>query len=225
MIEPRCRCPQSTASERNDPQRHALVRWFGGFAFGERRAGPSGAADALSSLHRPRFCAPLPAGRFISCRACVSFHFAPRLPAGKAARAIHARAWRAGASLRPPRPCRRGPSRAGCGPFAARGGGRVGWLRRGWFVGVCCGSCACGGASGAVRGAAVAVARAGVVAGWLGVGLGSGWGRAGFCGSGRAWLAAAGAAGSGLSGEWSGGPSGPSGFLGDAHWRPSGCHP
>lgn len=76
---------------------------------------------------------PVAAGR---CRARVSFHFAPRIPGDKAARALPARAWRSGASLRPPRPCRRGPSRAGCGPFAARGGGWVGRLRRGCVRGL-----------------------------------------------------------------------------------------
>ena len=95
------------------------------------------------------------------CRARVSFHFAPRIPGDKAARAIHARAWRRGASLRPARPCRRGPSRAGFGPFAARGGGWVGWLRRGWFVGVCGGCSFFGGVAGAFGGGAAGGGGAG----------------------------------------------------------------
>ena len=101
------------------------------------------------------------AGRAFRCRARVSFHFAPRIPGDKAARAIHARAWRRGASLRPARPCRRGPSRAGFGPFAARGGGWVGWLRRGWFVGVCGGCSFFGGVAGAFGGGAAGGGGAG----------------------------------------------------------------
>jgi hypothetical protein len=139
------------------------------------------------------------------------FSFCPRLPAGKARGlsmpALGGRARpcaRLGLAGGVPRGPVAGRSRRAAGPgwlapaWLVRGG--VLWLVCVWWC-VRCGSW-CGGCGGAP----------GVVAGWLGVGLGSGWGRAGFCGSGRAWLAAAGAAGSGLSGEWSGGPSGPSGF-------------
>ena len=81
-----------------------------------------------------------------------SFDCAPRIPGDKAARAVHARAWRSGASLRPPRPCPRGPSGGGSGrpraagwrwSLAVRGFGGVSWLL--FVVGVfgwrCCRWC------------------------------------------------------------------------------------
>lgn len=58
------------------------------------------------------------------CRARGSLHVAPRLPAGKAGGAILPRL-RGFGILPPLGHCPRGPSRAGCGPFAARGG--AGW--------------------------------------------------------------------------------------------------
>lgn len=68
----------------------------------------------------------LPAGRPSRCRARVSSHFAPRFPGRKAARAIHARAWRSGPSLARPRPCCRGPSGVGTGARLRRAAGAGG---------------------------------------------------------------------------------------------------
>jgi|GEM_PF-5868925 len=68
-----------------------------------------------------------------AARACL-FMMSRVSPGDKAGRAIPARPWRVGASMRRPRPCARGPSRACQGTFAARGGGRwsfPAWLRPG----------------------------------------------------------------------------------------------
>ena len=96
-----------------------------------RRAGPSGAAEALSALPRPRRCAPLPAGRVISCRARWFFDCARRIPRRNAGRFLLAPF----ARRHPWRRLRRGPL---AGPLVAVRGARRGlgwpapvWPRRG----------------------------------------------------------------------------------------------
>lgn len=137
------------------------------------------------------------------CRARVSFHFAPRIPGDKAARAIPARAWRRGASCAPLGLVAVAPRGPVFGPFAARGGGWVGWLRRCWFVwGVpwcvlvwCvlvwwCGRCGwwCGGCGGARRSWFLRAGRSS--GGRAGLGRAGRFGSGRACGAGRGWFGA-----------------------------------
>ena len=114
----------------------------------------------------------LGAGRPFRCRARGSFHCAPRIPAGKPGRAILARPWRAGASLRPPRPCLRGPLGGRCGPSRAA---CWRWSLAVRAVGVCCGcSSWCSAGSGGVAGGSGGAAWwRGAVAAWRGGGGGA----------------------------------------------------
>ena len=101
-----------------------------------------------------------------------SFDFAPRIPAGKPGRAIHARPWRSGASMRPPRACLRGPS-GGRGGRPRAAGWR--WSLAVRALGVCCGCFSwCSAGSGGVAGGSGGAAWwRGAVAAWRGGGGGA----------------------------------------------------
>lgn len=150
------------------------------------------------SPHVPGFVPRSKRGKFFMPRARAS-SLCPAYPQAQGGGGCPAPAWRPGASMRPARPCPCGPSRAGCGPFAARGGGWVGRSRRCCFVGVCRGCFPfCGSrASGAVRGSASGGWCAAFGAGWVVGGVAGWFGGSGACGPGRSACSGSGGVGGG----------------------------
>ena len=134
------------------------------------RAAPARNRSSHGKRHRARAWgargrSPVPMPR------AGNFDCAPRIPGDKAARAVHARAWRSGASLRPPRPCLRGPLGGRCGPSRAA---CWRWSLAVRAVGVCCGCSSCSAGSGGVAGGSGGAAgRRGAVAAWCGGGGGA----------------------------------------------------